>query len=579
MARKKPDPCPDTVWHVRGACTAVRPAQTIEKWLARQTEKGEVETFTRVPPPDPDSDRVVFEALWFPEARVHVRARLLLLTGDRGEEMPAHRPHSWQLIAEATRPWDWSWPSPATMFWPETIDVGWDQVAARPWWRYRLCNPVPSIDEARLTLRLAVQAESDIHVFTTVSEEGVRGLRQGEEPEPPLMRYRAASLLGRVVEHRIAPHVLDVVNQQLPTPIEPGDALIIPSRAHRAGLRPADLRIRGALNRPGRPPELMAALHRYAELPRPAGTAARAGIALLRESFTLDPENTPEGRLAAAVGQYVEARVELRDVRTELADARREARDHEERARCAEAEARAARDELDRLRAAHDELRAVHEAGDLGRALRERERAEQEAEAAEELLDELTREVGWLRVQLAEADRPAPAVPEPRTAPDTWEELVLRTGTDLPGVVLGDVLATSRALRGHALEATWRRRAWEALQALDAYARAKAEHGADKIPHLTAYLQWRGAPVPLPRSRYASGESRTVLTAPKLRDARMLPVPREVHPAGRVLMAEHIRIGSGTPPAPRLHLYDNTAGDGRIYVGHIGEHLPNTKTS
>jgi hypothetical protein len=62
--------------------------------------------------------------------------------------------------------------------------------------------------------------------------------------------------------------------------------------------------------------------------------------------------------------------------------------------------------------------------------------------------------------------------------------------------------------------------------------------------------------------------------------ARTLPVPREVDPSGRIVMEAHIRIGSGKPPAPRMHLHDDTSGEtGKIYIGHLGPHLPNYQTN
>jgi hypothetical protein len=51
---------------------------------------------------------------------------------------------------------------------------------------------------------------------------------------------------------------------------------------------------------------------------------------------------------------------------------------------------------------------------------------------------------------------------------------------ELDRLVFGDVLATVRPLRGHALETTWRQRTWEALRALQAYARAKARQRAGR---------------------------------------------------------------------------------------------------
>lgn len=78
--------------------------------------------------------------------------------------------------------------------------------------------------------------------------------------------------------------------------------------------------------------------------------------------------------------------------------------------------------------------------------------------------------------------------------------------------------------------------------------------------------------------KHAPTESQAVLERAVWRAERVLPVPFEVHPEGRVLMDAHFKPTSPDKFAPRLHYYDDTEGTGKIYIGYIGRHLTNTKT-
>ncbi len=59
----------------------------------------------------------------------------------------------------------------------------------------------------------------------------------------------------------------------------------------------------------------------------------------------------------------------------------------------------------------------------------------------------------------------------------------------------------------------------------------------------------------------------------------MLPVPESAHPGGRVFMSEHLKLGQYRSVAPRLHFFHDGRNTGKVYVGYIGRHLPNTKTN
>ncbi len=130
----------------------------------------------------------------------------------------------------------------------------------------------------------------------------------------------------------------------------------------------------------------------------------------------------------------------------------------------------------------------------------------------------------------------------------------------------------------HPPHATWAQVAWEALLALDDYAGACAA-GAFSGD----FRSWCANPLPGGRvispGKVADGESRTVRRNSRMRILRLLPVPREVHPSGRVLMRWHVRIGNGGTVAPRLHFHADTSGTGKVYVGYIGVHLRNTLTN
>ncbi|PJE95813.1 hypothetical protein CUT44_21410 [Streptomyces carminius] len=84
---------------------------------------------------------------------------------------------------------------------------------------------------------------------------------------------------------------------------------------------------------------------------------------------------------------------------------------------------------------------------------------------------------------------------------------------------------------------------------------------------------------PFPAGKVRMKESETVRCKSAWRRERMLPVPRAVHPSGRVYMEAHLRIGAGNAVSPRLHFHDDTAGTGLLYIGYIGPHLTNTRTT
>jgi hypothetical protein len=147
----------------------------------------------------------------------------------------------------------------------------------------------------------------------------------------------------------------------------------------------------------------------------------------------------------------------------------------------------------------------------------------------------------------------------------------------LANVVVGDVDDHVAALDRDGVGQKCAQRTWRALEALDAYADAKA-----KGDFAGSFLQFcqatdHGCPTVEP-DRVALHESDTVSQDPALRGPRTLPVPTSVDPAGETFMGAHIRLLHRNGPAPRLHFYDDSGGaTGEIHVGYIGPHLPTAR--
>jgi hypothetical protein len=146
------------------------------------------------------------------------------------------------------------------------------------------------------------------------------------------------------------------------------------------------------------------------------------------------------------------------------------------------------------------------------------------------------------------------------------------------GLVFGDTGEAAAELDQHPKAGLWGRKADQAFQALDGYARAKRS-GAFAGSFL-GYCQSPpdGAPT-IPADWVVLVESEGIGNNPAYRSPRTFPVPASVDPSGQVYMQTHIRLEKGSDPAPRIHLYDDTGRGGAVYVGYLGRHLLSPKTT
>ncbi|MFI5429478.1 hypothetical protein [Aeromicrobium sp. UC242_57] len=168
-------------------------------------------------------------------------------------------------------------------------------------------------------------------------------------------------------------------------------------------------------------------------------------------------------------------------------------------------------------------------------------------------------------------DEPAPPA-EPDPVFDSFHDLIDAARQQFDRLVLNDDLVTpAAALDKHTKAPVWRARTWGSLLMLQDYAdyRAGGDTGAFRV-----WLEQHPHPRISPHN-VATGE--TALTAADLefRRARTFPVPPTVAADGFSYFGAHIRIEPGrTSPAPRLHYLDDCARTHKIYIGHLGRHLP-----
>ncbi|MDP9867647.1 MULTISPECIES: hypothetical protein [Streptosporangium] len=220
-------------------------------------------------------------------------------------------------------------------------------------------------------------------------------------------------------------------------------------------------------------------------------------------------------------------------------------------------------------------------AGEIDRLRAEHEILQQEYAEAVAGARKLQERVHWLEARLAEAGQPAFGLSADRPAfePTSLMDALNMARETLAHVEIGDTdtEAAKLDLAYPTLARVWASKTWDALRALDAFARARSSG-----EFAGGFFDWcrSAARLTIPAGMVAMSESRTVNTNGKYSMRRTFAVPLEVHPSGKVLMEAHIKIRKGGCPAPRIHFHDDSGGStGKIWIGHVGDHLPNPHTN
>lgn len=202
--------------------------------------------------------------------------------------------------------------------------------------------------------------------------------------------------------------------------------------------------------------------------------------------------------------------------------------------------------------------------------------AEEDALALREENDRLQRRAAWLQANLSDPSRVAEYVDEGSLLPRSFEELAGR----LPALAEAGVVFTGDLARMHELEdldagGVVLRTTWDVLQMCVAYV---AAYGAGEFTgSMSRFVTDPVGVAPMPASCHVPTE--TGPTMDKYGRLRRFPVPVSVNDRGWVEMKSHFRLGRipGHQDA-RMHYEDQTGGDGNIYVGYIGTHLPTVST-
>ncbi|MFD6595563.1 hypothetical protein ACFWFH_19120 [Streptomyces coelicoflavus] len=316
---------PPTLWAARGRHVGSAAEDTVRQTLQPLKDDHVVDDFLE-PPDEPAAGSGaagapgprIFEARWKTPGAVTVRARLILEPASAGGQ-------EWTLLAEAEAAWDPSWPSPATVFWPDDPDVTWDRDAATGL-RLRGINTLPDDDKAvRRLLKEAGRSPWNIHV---VVHEAMTPDHRGRVP---LVQWLPPGLRHRVVEHRAAPQQLRVVNWALEAfgvQVPRGGAAVLPGTPAPAGYAAGDFSVRTVFLDGSEPTALMAAVTSFDALDRPLPDDAVAALGSLREDWrllTLQEELERERKLVAMYAEALEAMTQSRDLYREAAERAAEA--------------------------------------------------------------------------------------------------------------------------------------------------------------------------------------------------------------------------------------------------------------
>ncbi|MEU6843816.1 hypothetical protein ABZ930_18255 [Streptomyces sp. NPDC046716] len=329
-------PAPDTVWLSRGRHLGHEPEQDVRRNLIALKAAGVLDDFLDLDPVeaarssvlhprDEDADpgplaRRQFEARWRVADDVTVRAQLTTY------DIEARRREGdgivWVLAAEAERPWDLGWTSPATMFWPDSDRVGWDHDTVSGL-RLRATNHLPKDpDELRHQVRDWTRRSWYTHV---VVHEAMTPDARGERP---VTRFLPPSLRHRVIEHRASPEQSQIADaalkRELGVRMPRGGAVVLPTQPPLPGYDAERAAVPNVFLNGSEPSELIARIIEFATLPRPLPEDAEQALARLRKGWHL---LTPDEELAHAqdmVGRYaeaLEAMTKSRDAYKEAAEA------------------------------------------------------------------------------------------------------------------------------------------------------------------------------------------------------------------------------------------------------------------
>ncbi|MDI3384952.1 hypothetical protein QIS99_01795 [Streptomyces sp. B-S-A8] len=338
---------PDTTWLGHGRHLGPEPEKDVRRNLIALKSAGLIDDFLdlapddsspagvggRAGPPDPfasDDDAAVpaptarrlFEARWRVDDEVTVRAQLTTYDAPgrrRGGSAVAAVP--WVIAAEAERPWDLDWLSPATVFWPDSDLTLWDHDVV-PGPRLRSPHRLTADDDKdlRRLLRNCTRSSWNIHVVVhEAMTPDARGLESLTRHLPPGLRHR-------VVEHRATPEQFDIVNwaiKDLHVRVPRGGAVVLPSTPPVPGYDADRFAVRSVFLDGSEPAELVERITEFASLPRPLTAEAEQAVEQLRRRWhllTVEEELARTRELVTKYADALDAMTKSRDLYREAAE-------------------------------------------------------------------------------------------------------------------------------------------------------------------------------------------------------------------------------------------------------------------
>ncbi|MEV5977430.1 hypothetical protein [Streptomyces sp. NPDC052114] len=327
---------PATAWLGRGRHFGGEPEQDVRRNLIALKAAGVLDDFldldpveaaraTVLHPRDESADpgpsaRRLFEARWRVADDVTVRAQLTLY--DAEGRRRSGDGVTWVLAAEAEHAWDPHWPSPATMFWPDSDQVAWDHDIV-PDVRLRSANHLPKDDdELRRRLRDCTRQSWYVHV---VVHEAMTPDAKGQRP---VSAFLPPSLRHQVVEHRGTPEQAQIADfamkRELGVRMPRGGAVILPKTPGVAGYEAEDFTVRSVFLDGSEPAELLDRIKQFAALPRPLTPEAEQALTRLRQGWHLltpDEELTHAQSMVTRYAEALDAMTKSRDLYQEAAEA------------------------------------------------------------------------------------------------------------------------------------------------------------------------------------------------------------------------------------------------------------------
>ncbi|MEU6126146.1 hypothetical protein [Streptomyces sp. NPDC047123] len=331
-----PTTAPDTVWLARGRHLGPEPEQDVRRNLIALKTAGVLDDFADLDPveaartsvlhprdeaadPGPAARRL-FEARWRVADDVTVRAQLT--TYDPETRRKEGEGVTWVLAAEAEQVWDAHWPSPATMFWPDSDRVPWDHDTVADV-RLRATNHLPKDDdELRHLLRDCARQSWYIHL---VVHEAMTPDAQGQRP---VATFLPPSLRHQVIEHRATPEQAQIADfalkRELSVRMPRGGGVVLPTVPPGAEYDADRFTVRSVFLDGSEPTEFLDRIQEFAALPRPLSAEAEQALNRLRQGWHLltpDEELTHARAMVTRYAEALEAMTNSRDLYREAAEA------------------------------------------------------------------------------------------------------------------------------------------------------------------------------------------------------------------------------------------------------------------